>query len=67
MAVDKFAEYCAWFLSHCAKEPCMCKHWSTDMVRDCCRGIPFDMAKPKCTGFEPAAMDRIAGKDERYD
>lgn len=42
----------------------MCKHWSTDMVRDCCRGIPFDMAKPKCTGFEPAALDRIAGKEE---
>jgi hypothetical protein len=30
----------------------MCKYWSTDMVRDCCNGVPFDMEKPKCTGFE---------------
>ena len=52
MAVDRFAKYCSWFLSHCAKGPGMCKHWSTDYVRDCCKGIPNDMARPKCTGFE---------------
>lgn len=52
MAVDKFAKYCEWFLSHCAKGPGMCKYWSTDYVRDCCKGMPSDCKRRKCTGFE---------------
>ena len=57
MSDKSFAMFCGWFLSHCAKggPNAMCKHWGTDMVRDTCRGIPFDMQKPKCTGYESAA------------
>ena len=50
----QFIKYCDWILSHCLKEinGKYCKDWDTDYCSDRCKGIPFDMQKPKCTRFK---------------
>lgn len=50
-----FLRWIDWFLSHCAneKENEMCKHWGCDGCGYTCKGIPMDVIKPECTGWEP--------------
>jgi hypothetical protein len=45
-----------FLMSHCFKEP-ICPHWSSDYVANCCKGIPWDMALPKCTRFPKVKAD----------
>ena len=49
----QFIKFTDWLLSHCLKEidGKYCKDWDTDYCANRCKGIPFDMQKPKCTRF----------------